>query len=229
MIRKQVLILIFLILSGTALIGQEITWAVSANMGFSQVLFLDLDKERILFEELELENLHQFTYNYGTSVALEISDRIQLETGLSFFNVKGKFTRLEFQDDPILPTDVTNYAQTYYLGFPTAFNIRFNKFIVAPGIKTLFFISGEYVNREPGGFDSSGNFYYKEKRKDVDFKRFDLGLSLGLRYMINDTFSVNTDYYYGLNNMFENTPITGDGFSRRNRMITLGMSYYVRD
>lgn len=172
-------------------------------------------------------------YTTGLTIAVKLSDRAELETGLQYSN-KGYQTKtmdLIFEGDPtnpLLPAKATFHYSYQYIGVPLKLNMFFGeddlRIVSGIGVTTNFLLNVQ--NR--------ANYEYPDGKKDIkkdksedNFNKIDLSpfFSFGIDYKLTNAIHLRAEptFRYGILKT-TSTPITENLW---NAGVNLAVSYQL--
>lgn len=165
-------------------------------------------------------------FHVGTMVEFDMSDNINLQTGLLLIN-RGYRYKLEIPDSSYKYLETTNI---YYLDIPLLI-----KAYTTVGNAKLFAIGGGYVGfglkalYQEKLYDKNefyrGNYFIEFGDDENDnIKRTDYGLIAGLGVEFLDRHILQFSFDYGLANL---SPLEDNGYMEKNRVFKLSYSFIL--
>ncbi len=240
MIRKKVLILILLILSGTALIGQEINWSFYADMGLSHIYtnreFTHPEEDVIFTNTSEYKNTSSYSFSYGTVGDVKLFKNISLSSGLSLLKMRGihevtNFGLISIDGSASSRQYTTKFLdQTLNFALPLSLKYNLKKLNFKIGVQALYLLKRK-TDFKTTTIDNNSTITLNESSLDDPFKKLDYGWTGGISYNVYKHFNVDLKFYWGLNNIIESSFRNNNIFkySRKNQRLSLGISYYLDD
>ncbi len=147
---------------------------------------------------------YQFSGEIGLRLNIEVNSVFNISSGIMYNRVEAlEKNALTFTDDngqPIGEQPIRYFKHVNYLGFPVLLGININNVNLKIGAQTLILSSGtSEIDSEPFTFQNQ-TFELNEKEK-LPLDTYDIGLVGEFRYRINQKLSLNSSYYFGLNNI----------------------------
>lgn len=134
---------------------------------------------------------------------------------IMYFDSNGNLTG-EYGEDWI-------WRHVSFVGIPVYAGYSYNKWNVNLGIQTNFVI--ESGGREKGNATINGEYHSFENKSDqLGIDKISFGPRAGAIYKLNDRFSLEANYYYGVNNLLSPDPIS-ESWKWRVQQLTVGVRF----
>lgn len=189
---------------------------IKANGGLSYL------STKVLSNETRVDKIYLAPSGQGgLFYNLYLHDKFLLGAELLFVQIEGK-QYVEMPASGYNPTEImvtdNIWRHISYLGIPLYFGYNLKKFNVNLGFQIGITLasSGRVKGQAPG----IPSWDYKSDKLDID--NYDYGARAGINFNLTDKFSIETNYYYGINNILKNQ--TGDRKWNVQQM-TLGLRY----
>lgn len=214
------IILIFLTLTNVAF-GQS-TVGLKLNGGLSQV------NARLVSLSSNSKDKDYFMSSWqgGFFYSYKFNRKSIIGTELIFLKINGKQEiKTPSTDQSGNPTGefiASNiWRNISYLGIPIYYGYEYKKMKFHVGIQTgiLLKSSGREKGQAPG-FPAWDN-----KFDELNIDRFDFGSRIGLEYNLNKKFSIEGNYYYGINNILKETSIPENVWKWKIQQLTIGLRF----
>lgn len=116
------------------------------------------------------------------------------------------------------------YTHISYLSLPVYYGFVIKKLSIHFGLQTSYALVSS--GRSKGG-STDGSFKYDNKYDKLNIDKYDYGPRIGFDYSLSSKFSIDCNYYHGLNNIIKSTLIS-DLWKRKVRQLTVGIKYSLR-
>ena len=157
-----------------------------------------LDNQKVRFQFSGQGGVY---YNYG------LPKHFMVGAELLWVQIEGKSITTSVMTDDLGRTTGYLIEKVWhnhsYLGLPVYFGYRIKNFSINLGFQINYMLTGSSIDKVevPGNGTTQT---YETIHKKLSFDNFDYGPRIGVTYGISKRFSVEANYYYGLNNLFPN-------------------------
>lgn len=196
---RQLLILILFVIHLTASGQHDIGMKANGGLSYLDTKFHSNETvDKIYFQPSGQGGLF---YNFN------LHDKFLIGTEILFIQIEGKeYFEVPETDNIGNPTGLVwsdnIWRHISYLGVPIYFGYNFKKLNVNLGFQTNFTIASS--GREKGQAPFNGDVVtWENKANKLGIDNYDYGLRAGVFFKLTDKFSIETNYYYGLNNILK--------------------------
>ncbi len=218
--KKNVLVLLFTVLTAASLSAQKTTFGAKAGLNFANVVDgtdSELFKSRTGF-------VGGFYANFGLTNNLSIQPELLYSSQGSKFKIDG------ITKDPSSGYLFENLKFTYktdYLNIPVLLQYKITGGLYLQAGPQISFLVSQKVKIEAeaiydSGFTFLGNPDSTEEKTNVN-KSFDFGLATGLGYKFNSGLSIDARYNAGLTNI-----INEGTTERKNGVFQISIGYEIK-
>ncbi len=235
------LALIFAFLTSEIVLqAQNLRWSVEGNFGLSEGISKTTTPDDIIFFNYpEFEPSPKLMINYGGNLEIKIGKKSAFKTGLHFFTFKNS-ERAEIDlfvstgpasipiSDPQFVQVLKQKFKFSYFGIPISYKYQYKNIGFDLGFQALFFLNGNFSSTSEiyiEGELSSGSAPFTAE-SELDFRKLNVGPSLGISYDLNQRFSIQSTYYYGLTNQYKTENNSPFEPRRYLQFLNLGLRYY---
>jgi hypothetical protein len=164
----------------------------------------------------------------GMFYNLHLHSKFLFGAELLFVPIEGKeVLKTEELDQNGAPTGlfITDnlWRHVYYLGLPVYFGYNLKKVNVNLGFQVNYTLASGGKEKGEAPFNGSiTTWEYTSDKLAID--KYDYGVRAGFLYKLNDQFSIEANYYHGLNNILEDTQIS-NFWKWKVQQMTVGLHY----
>lgn len=167
--------------------------------------------------------------NGGVFYNLHFGHNFVFGSELLFIQIEGQ-DRLEYEihysKDDIGHATSDLYEHISYLGLPIYCGFTIKNMTINAGFQLSYALARR--GREALNINVNGAIYSDENRIDnLPIDKFDFGPRIGLTYNLNNKFSIEGVYYYGINNILENQDDSIFPLSHKIQQATIGLRYKI--
>lgn len=153
----------------------------------------------------------------------DIGEKSLLGAELLFNQIEGKEKiKLKFTDasgNTTMQSVTHKYTHLSYLSAPIYFGLRFEKWGVNFGGMFSYLLASSGRQK---GQTTDGTFKWDNKYNKLNIDKYDYGLRIGFDYPVTTKFSVEGNFYQGINNIFMK------GWAVRVQQLTVGVRYNLK-
>jgi hypothetical protein len=147
----------------------------------------------------------QFSGQGGVYYIFKLPKNFMVGAELLFVQIEGKnYTKIVLTDEMGQPTGeygtLKNWFNISYLGFPVYFGYSIKKFTVSLGFQVNYMLTGSSIQKIEVPYNGE-MLTFENIHKNLSIDNFDYGPRIGFTYGLSKRFSVEANYYYGLNNI----------------------------
>jgi hypothetical protein len=166
----------------------------------------------------------QFSGQGGVYYNYDLPKNFMVGAELLFIQIEGKnYTKILFTDEQGQYTGEygTNNIRLNisYLGVPVYFGYRIKKFTINLGFQVNYMLTGSSIQKFEATYQGE-DLSYETIHKKLAMDNFDYGPRIGFTYGFSKRFSLEANYYYGLNNLL---PQTNTQLRRNVQQFTAGL------
>ncbi len=219
--------LMFFFLSIDMLLCQNTRFGITGNVGLSKIDY-DLGELENKKDKLRLSS------NLGLFFEKKLKQKSGLGAKLLWVSLKGETEVSDIELFTINPETLmreplgsrTSFTTFHlnYIGVPIYYLYNTKKLTLNAGIQTMFLINASSRFREDVFFNDEAPRILSEGDNNFEFKRIDVGATIGVSYALSKKLSLTSSLYYGLLNVDKNSSSS----EKKNRQITLGLNYYLK-
>lgn len=204
--------------------AQNFSFGVTGKCGISQITrSVNIDTS----EGFQFQNKFRFSYQGGIFGNYHISDRSSVGTEILFLRQNGLYvTSFNISDSVAGAIGGTNkfYMHASYLSLPIFYSYSLGNISIRGGPQGNFLIatSGKEIFDQVVNGDS---IHTDTTYSSLNFKKFDLGFTAGIRYDFTDRFFIGLDYYIGFINLIKQDAVTIG--NAQNQNLSLGIGFRI--
>jgi hypothetical protein len=151
----------------------------------------------------------QFSGQGGVYYNYTLPKHFMVGAELLFVQIEGKtYNKILFTDE--LGNYIGDFG-TYkilqnisYFGLPVYFGYKIKKFTINLGFQVNYMLTGSAIEKGEVTFKGETSTF-KNIHKKLAIDNFDYGPRIGFTYGLSERFSLEANYYYGLNNLLTNS------------------------
>ena len=206
---------------------QNSAFGVTGNVGFSKIDY-DLGVSDNKKDKLRLSS------DFGFFFEKRIKQKSGLGAKLLWVSLKGEREVSDIELFTINPETLmreplgsrTSFTTFYlnYIGVPIYYLYNTKNLTLNTGIQTMILTNASSRFREDVFLNGEAPRILSEGDNNFEFKRIDIGATIGISYALSNKITLTSSFYYGLLNIDKNPSRS----EKKNRQITLGLNYYFK-
>lgn len=166
----------------------------------------------------------------GLFYTYQVSEKSLLGTELLFLQIEGKevwaWDSMDDKGNIIGHTDNEEWIHFSYISLPIYYGLRLNKLTIIAGWQTSLLLYQNIRYHREWTYYSKAYHDDNNTGKFTNLNSYDYGIRIGVLYRLTDKFSIDWNYYQGLNNImnpkkYEWMP----SVNLKNQQMTIGIRY----